>query len=650
MRDILANIYRSATRENDTEFDRFIEMLESVLRKAKLITKPEITLINQVLHAKNLPYLIDAFWKGILDDIDHVGRIAPLLEILRRKDAELPKLKASFLVLTNKVVSKGGYKVHVNEKDYTITSGSAPSLASQTACRIVKIIGDPLGLNWRKTGATLGLRWKRLGQKRPGGTELINVLLTQSMQSDVEFTMFTQEEWNKFGIEDLTYDHYIKSGADYYGPASIRPNLGKPLNNEALEKSLTQKQEFTLQELKSFKVNVERNHYVETITKGKNGMTTTYIYEPVGGGLGPFNNFIKFWFGESVVEGDTCNIVGRMKQSQIEDVAIPPDPSKLTEGDKVDVHLASLRAMGFNVLSDILRKRLSPFRPGRFPTTPEHYKALKAAYLPGYDEVVLPECMNELVNKHKHPSDNSLYVNSVTKPFEKTGDDSYVTTTPLYWAYVVAYTVKGLKVEQISVEQGAEFWPLKLCNGGLFKNKECEIDYNKRCMWAMSIVNKYHAQGADLIGLVKLILMILDLLFEPAGNRFLEKVRRIALDHAKSLVDDVLGAVFLGSHTVEPVKDILKALHSSLKDEDGPYNDGFNKLPIPELVKVALPFVEFFLDEPTIAEEYTDPGEKMSAEKKKSIRGKIDATRTRLGNKLLSSTTSMLRRKRKKSP
>jgi hypothetical protein len=648
MRDILANIYRSATRENDTEFDRFIEMLESVLRKAKLITKPEITLINQVLHAKDLPYLIDAFWKGILDDIDHVGRIAPLLEILRRKDAELPKLKASFLVLSNKVVSKGNGIFNVNKKDYTITSGSAPSLASQTACRIVKILGDPLGLNWRKTGATLGLRWKRLGQNLPGGTALSNVLLAGSMQRDVEFTMFTQEEWNEFGIEDLTYDHYIKSGADYYGPASIRPNSGKPLKNAALEKALGKKQQFTHQELESFNVvKLERNHYVETITTGANGMTTTYIYEPVGGGLGPFNNFIKFWFGESVVEGDTCKIVGRMKQSQIEDVAIPPDPSKLTEGDNVDVHLASLREMGFNVLSDILRKRLSPFRPGRFPTTPEHYKALRAAYLPGYDEVVLPECMNELVRQHKgrKPSD----VSYVTQPFETTGDNSYVTTTPLYWAYVVAYTVKGLNVEQISVEQGAEFWPLNLCNPGWFKNKECEIDHNKRCMWAMSIVNKYHAQGADLIGLVKLILMILDLLFEPAGNSFLEKVRKIALDHAKSLVDDVLGAVFLGSHTVEPVKDILKALHSSLKDVDGPYNDGFNKLPIPELVKVALPFVEFFLDEPTtvIAEEYTDPGKTMSEKKKTSIRGKIDATRTRLGNKLLLSTTSMFRRRRK---
>lgn len=66
--------------------------------------------------------------------------------------------------------------------------------------------GEPLGSKWRKTGTTA---------PPPNGTELTNEALATALKSK---TKFTHEEWRAFNILDLSLNHYIKSGDDYWEP------------------------------------------------------------------------------------------------------------------------------------------------------------------------------------------------------------------------------------------------------------------------------------------------------------------------------------------------------------------------------------------------------------------------------------------------
>jgi len=64
---------------------------------------------------------------------------------------------------------------------------------------------------------TSGLRWKGAGSTRlEQGRELTNAALSEAL---TQTTVFTQEQWDAFGIDDLRGYDYIKAGDNYYQPA-----------------------------------------------------------------------------------------------------------------------------------------------------------------------------------------------------------------------------------------------------------------------------------------------------------------------------------------------------------------------------------------------------------------------------------------------
>jgi serine/threonine protein kinase len=66
-------------------------------------------------------------------------------------------------------------------------------------------------------GIASGLMWANVGTTKPTrGHEINNAQLSNALMFQ---THFTQEEWNKFCIEDLRFHTYIKSDACYFKPA-----------------------------------------------------------------------------------------------------------------------------------------------------------------------------------------------------------------------------------------------------------------------------------------------------------------------------------------------------------------------------------------------------------------------------------------------
>jgi len=70
-----------------------------------------------------------------------------------------------------------------------------------------------------------GLEWEGCGGQQPTtGTEIICEALASALLSGgrrnpvTHLRQFTQEEWDSFGVSNLTYDSYIKAGNGYYKP------------------------------------------------------------------------------------------------------------------------------------------------------------------------------------------------------------------------------------------------------------------------------------------------------------------------------------------------------------------------------------------------------------------------------------------------
>lgn len=68
-----------------------------------------------------------------------------------------------------------------------------------------------------------GLKWKNIGQVQPSdnGIELSsnhNIESHLSLLNNEEIKIFTQKEWNDFGIENLQYNSYIKVYDNYFKP------------------------------------------------------------------------------------------------------------------------------------------------------------------------------------------------------------------------------------------------------------------------------------------------------------------------------------------------------------------------------------------------------------------------------------------------
>ena len=61
------------------------------------------------------------------------------------------------------------------------------------------------------------VKWQDVGPTRPvEGRELFNIELSNSLAFQRE--SFTEDEWRKFGIEDLRIDDFIKSEKKYFRP------------------------------------------------------------------------------------------------------------------------------------------------------------------------------------------------------------------------------------------------------------------------------------------------------------------------------------------------------------------------------------------------------------------------------------------------
>ena len=101
------------------------------------------------------------------------------------------------------------------------------------------------GLKWKRTEhtepAASGLKWQSVGTSEPAtGQQLFNTSLEEALSRKTELT---QEEWNAFGISNLSKDHFVKSGDSYFTPAaagttecdaprSFHPKLSKALMNQ----------------------------------------------------------------------------------------------------------------------------------------------------------------------------------------------------------------------------------------------------------------------------------------------------------------------------------------------------------------------------------------------------------------------------------
>ena len=75
-------------------------------------------------------------------------------------------------------------------------------------------------------GATFGLNWKEVGAAKPAhGDELTNAKLSAALKRK---TVFTEDEWKGFGIEDLQMEQVVNAGDKYFKP--IESCAHKPLN------------------------------------------------------------------------------------------------------------------------------------------------------------------------------------------------------------------------------------------------------------------------------------------------------------------------------------------------------------------------------------------------------------------------------------
>jgi len=64
---------------------------------------------------------------------------------------------------------------------------------------------------------TLGVEWKQVGLEKPlTGNRIQNESLALALLGKLDFT---QKEWAKFNVLDLSYDRYIKAGDSYFKPA-----------------------------------------------------------------------------------------------------------------------------------------------------------------------------------------------------------------------------------------------------------------------------------------------------------------------------------------------------------------------------------------------------------------------------------------------
>ena len=66
---------------------------------------------------------------------------------------------------------------------------------------------------------SFGLTWHEVGSTRPSkGIEVVNKNLAEMLQTKLEFS---QSEWNAFGVEDLTANHFVMVDGRYFQPDEV---------------------------------------------------------------------------------------------------------------------------------------------------------------------------------------------------------------------------------------------------------------------------------------------------------------------------------------------------------------------------------------------------------------------------------------------
>ena len=103
----------------------------------------------------------------------------------------------------------------------------APAAVPSSAHRFKR--GDVVQLNPAAAKA-FGLKWENIGATKPSqGQELVHHRLHMALYKK---TIFTQQEWEDFGIKGLCIDHFLKRGSDYFKPAVAAKCLGAPADNK----------------------------------------------------------------------------------------------------------------------------------------------------------------------------------------------------------------------------------------------------------------------------------------------------------------------------------------------------------------------------------------------------------------------------------
>ena len=104
------------------------------------------------------------------------------------------------------------------QKEEEARPGAAPSgLASD----LVSQLRDKL------PEVSSGLKWEDAGvSRRSQGRELNNSKLASAL---VRKRLFTQQEWDLFGIKDLGTHHFIKVGSSYFRPAKLEDSTSNQI-------------------------------------------------------------------------------------------------------------------------------------------------------------------------------------------------------------------------------------------------------------------------------------------------------------------------------------------------------------------------------------------------------------------------------------
>jgi len=138
--------------------------------------------------------------------------------------------------------------------------------------------GEEFGRKWEKVGRTKPASGRDLTPGQPDLAEKLveRTTLTQPGEKLVEWTTLTQEEWAKFGVDDLRVDDYIRGGETYFKPSlfisprarglkfkrmgAIEPTNGRELSNDALAGALKSKTDFATDEWDDFGISDLRFH------------------------------------------------------------------------------------------------------------------------------------------------------------------------------------------------------------------------------------------------------------------------------------------------------------------------------------------------------------------------------------------------------